>query len=375
MMPTAELLNRIGVEHPIILAPMGGGPGSPELVAAVSNAGGLGSLGAAYMTPAEITQAAARIRALTGRPFAINLFAGGRETDRTVDPGPMLDLLSEVHARFGLPPPELPKLAPDSFDQQLEAVIETRPAAFSFTFGIPAAGAIARLKALDIVIMGTATSVEEARLLVQAGVDAIVAQGSEAGAHRGTFAGPFEAAMVPTLDLVRRIAAAVPLPVIASGGLMDGRDIAQAIQAGASAAQLGTAFLACPESGASEPYKRAILDAREDTTVITRAFSGRPARGLANDFIHRVAGREDMLLPYPLQNMLTRGMRAAAAKRSDAGYLSLWAGEGVARARAMPAGELVRCLAEELTRALPRRVTLESKLVRPPANLACLALR
>ena len=154
--------------------------------------------------------------------------------------------------------------------------------------------------------------------------------------------------MVPTLELARGIGAAVALPVIASGGLMDGRDIAQAIQAGASAAQLGTAFLGCPESGASEAYKRAILDTREDTTVITRAYSGRPARGLANDFIHRVAGCGEMILPYPLQNALTRAMRTAAAKQGDAGYLSLWAGQGVARARALPAGELVRRLVAEL---------------------------
>jgi nitronate monooxygenase len=313
------------------------------------------------MTPAEITQAVSRIRALTDRPFAINLFAGGRETDRRVDPAPMLDLLSEIHAHLGLPPPELPKLAIDPFDHQLEAILAARPAAFSFTFGIPAADAIAQLRALDIVIMGTATTVEEARLLTQAGADAIVAQGSEAGAHRGTFAGAFEAAMVPTLDLVRGIASAVPLPVIASGGLMDGRDIAQAFQAGASGAQLGTAFLACPESGASEAYKRAILDAREDTTVITRAFSGRPARGLANDFIQRVVDRGDMTLPYPLQNMLTRAMRTAAAKQGDASYLSLWAGKGVTRARAMPAGELMRRLVEELLQALLRRATLESQ--------------
>jgi nitronate monooxygenase len=199
--------------------------------------------------------------------------------------------------------------------------------------------------------MGTATTVEEARLLSQAGVDAIVAQGSEAGAHRGTFAGPFEAAMVPTLELVRGIAAAVPLPVIASGGLMDGGDIAQAMQAGASAAQLGTAFLACPEPGASEAYKRAVINAHVDTTVITRAFSGRPARGLANDFIAKLDGREETILPYPLQNMLTRAMRTAAAKRGDAGYLSLWAGQGVGRIRAMPAGELVRLLVQELSGA------------------------
>jgi nitronate monooxygenase len=355
------LLKRLEIEHPIILAPMGGGPGTPELVAAVSNAGGLGSLGAAYMTPVEITQAVSRIRGLTDRPFAINLFAGGRETDRTVDPAPMLALLSEIHTHLGLPPPELPKIAPDPFDQQLEAVLEARPAAFSFTFGIPEAGAIARLKSLDIAIMGTATTVEEARLLAQAGVDAVVAQGSEAGAHRGTFAGPFEAAMVPTLELTRGIVAAVSLPVIASGGLMDGRDITQTIRAGASAAQLGTAFLACPESGASQAYKRAILNAREDSTVITRAFSGRPARGLANDFVDKLAGPGEMILPYPLQNMLTRAMRTAAAKQGDGRYLSLWAGQGVARARALPAGEMVRRLVEERMQAPPHGATRSEK--------------
>jgi nitronate monooxygenase len=233
----------------------------------------------------------------------------------------------------------------------LEAVIAARPAAFSFTFGIPPASALARLKTLDVFIMGTATTLEEARLLAEAGVDAIVAQGSEAGAHRGTFAGPFETSMVPILDLVDGIAAAVRLPLIASGGLMDGRDIAQALERGASAAQLGTAFLACPESGAAAAYKRAILNAREDTTVITRAFSGRPARGLANEFIARLAGRDNIILPYPIQNALTRSMRTAAAKHGDAGYLSLWAGQGVARARALPAAELMRCLVEEINLA------------------------
>ncbi len=327
---------------------MAGGPSTPELVAAVSNAGGLGSLGAAYLTPAEITQAVARIRDLTDQPFAINLFTGGGAPGCKLDPAPMLELLSEVHARFKIALPQLPPLPLDPFAEQLEAIIQARPAAFSFTFGIPPAIAIARLKALGIFILGTATTVEEARMLDQAGVDAIVAQGSEAGAHRGTFAGPFETSMVPTLDLVSGIAAASKLPVIASGGLMDGRDIALALERGASAAQLGTAFLACPESGASEAYKRAILNAGKDTTIITRAFSGRPARGLANDFIARVAERDQIILPYPIQNALTRPMRTAAAKQGDAGYLSLWAGQGVARARALPAAGLVRCLVEEM---------------------------
>jgi nitronate monooxygenase len=347
-MAKSGLLKRLGIEHPVILAPMGGGPSTPELVAAVSNAGGLGSLGAAYLTPDQIAEAVRRIRALTDKPFNVNLFAGGYETARHVDPGPMLALLAEIHEALGLPAPALPAPPPDPFPEQFEAVLEARPPVFSFTFGIPRREAMARLRARGIASSGTATTVEEARMLAEAGVDAIIAQGAAAGAHRGTFAGPFEAAMVPTLDLVRGILDAVPVAVIAAGGLMDGRDIAAAMRLGASAAALGTAFLTCPESGAPEAHKRAILAARKDTTVITRAFSGRPARGLANAFIARLEGKEDTILPYPLQNALTRAMRAAAARRGDDTFLSLWAGQGVARARALPAGELVGRLVEEM---------------------------
>jgi nitronate monooxygenase len=246
-----------------------------------------------------------------------------------------------VHERLGIPPPIAPTPTPDPFPAQFEAVLDARPPIFSFTFGIPDGDAMSRLKSRGIAILGTATTVEEARRLEQAEVDAIVAQGAEAGAHRGTFLDSFESSMIPTLDLVRAIANAVSLPVIATGGLMDGRDIRSALNAGALAAQLGTAFLPCPESGASEVYKRAILAAREDTTVVTRAFSGRPARGLKNTFIASLDDRQGAILPYPLQNALTRPMRTAAAQQGLADYLSLWAGQGVARACVMPAGDLV----------------------------------
>jgi nitronate monooxygenase len=340
-MAHSELLKLLGMEHPIIQGPMGGGPSTPELVAAVSNAGGLGSLGAAYLMPDQITDTIRRIRALSSRPFNVNLFAGGWSTKQDFDAGPMIELLAEVHDKLRIPPPIAPSPAPDPFPAQLEAVLDARPAIFSFTFGIPDGDAMSRLKARGIVILGTATTVEEAQKLEQAGVDAIVAQGSEAAAHRGTFLDSFESSMVPALDLVRAAAGAVSLPVIATGGLMDGRDITSAIKAGASAAQLGTAFLACPESGAPEAHKRAILAAKEDTTVVTRAFSGRPARGLKNGFIASLDGRQDFILPYPVQNALTRPMRTAAGQQGLADYLSLWAGKGVARACSMPAGDLV----------------------------------
>lgn len=341
-------LTTLGVEHPIFLAPMAGGPSTPELAAAVSNAGGLGSLGCAYLSAEQAAASIRRTRELTNRPFGVNLFAGGYDGSSRVDPQPMLALMAEIHRELGLSAPSLPPPPIDNFPELLEVVLEAHPAAFSFAFGIPGKEQMGRLHQRGIVVMGTATTVEEARLLEQAGVDGVIAQGAEAGAHRATFAGPFEAAMVPILQLVRDTCAAVSVPVVASGGLMDGRDIRRALQTGAAAAQLGTAFLACPECGAAPAYKSAILKAKSDTTVITRAFSGRPARGLRNEFIARVEGQGAAVLPFPVQNSLTRPMRAAAGGRGDARFLSLWAGQGVARARAMPAAELVRTLLTEM---------------------------
>lgn len=346
MAPNA-FLNRLGIEHPILLAPMAGSGGTPELAAAVSNAGGQGAWGGAYANPDEIAAAIRRIRQLTSRPFNINLFAGGYESDRKVDPQPMLDIMRQAHARLGLPPPVLPPVPANPFDEQFAVVLEERPPVFSFTFGMPSSEQIAMLKKRGIAVSGTATTVDQARRLAQAGVDAIVAQGAEAGAHRGSFAAPFEDSMIPVATLVRDICASVALPVIASGGIMDGRDVAAAMKLGAAAVQLGTAFLPCPESGAHAVYKRALLEAKRDATVITRAYSGRPARGIANTFIAMVAGNEQAILPFRQQNDLTRPMRNAAGRLGDAGYISLWAGQGVARSRVMPAAELVRTLVDE----------------------------
>lgn len=343
-----NFLRALGVEQPIILAPMAGS-GTPELAAAVSNAGGLGSWGGGYATPQQILEAANQIRALTSKPFALNLFAGGYNIRPPVDPAPMLAMVAKVHTTLGMPPPVLPPAPDNPFDDQLAAVIEAKPALFSFTFGIPSADALARLRRAGIRTCGTATTVEEARALREAGVESIAAQGEEAGAHRGAFLGTMEASMVPTLELTRAIVAAVPLPVFAAGGLMDGGDIARALAAGAQAAQLGTAFLVCPESGAAAPYKKALLDAKADTTVITRAYSGREARGLRNAFIDMTA--DTPILPFRQQNDLTRPMRTESGKKGTADYISLWAGRGVTRARAMPAAELMKTLIVEIGRA------------------------
>lgn len=352
---TRRLCSMLGIAHPIIQAPMGGGATTVELITAVSDAGGLGSLGAPYMAPEQIRTAIKDIRQRTDRPFNVNLFAGGYSNgpDATMpaaDPAAMLEILARHHNALGLPAPKPSAMAPDPFEAQFEAVIEARPPIFSFTFGIPNAAAIERLKDRDIRIIGTATTVEEARLLAAAGVDAIVAQGSEAGAHRGTFATSFNAAMIGTMALVPQMVDAVDkdVPIIASGGIMDGRGFAAARALGASGVQMGTAFLTTDESGVPEIYKAAVTAAAEDTTVVTRAFSGRPARGIKNAFMMEVdAAGEQVIPPFPLQNDMTRSMRTAAALAADADHLSLWAGQGARLARRLPAAELIRRLIAE----------------------------
>jgi nitronate monooxygenase len=351
-MLTNAFLKGLRLRHPIMQAPMGGGPSTPELIAAVCETGGMGWLAGAYLTPEQIRDQVAAIRKLTDGPFGINLFVGGwaRNANRS-QVASMMALLREMHDGLGLEPPSLPGVPTDPFPAQLEAVLDARPAAFSFTFGLPRTEDMVRLKEAGILSFGTATTVREAKILAGSAVDGIVAQGEEAGAHRGTFAGTFEQSMVPTLDLVRGIRAVTDLPILAAGGLMDGADVAAAMRAGASAALLGTAFLATPESGASAAYKAALLAAEHDDTVVTRAFSGRPARGLRNTFIRAVEGSGAEIPPYPLQNVLTRKMRQAAAAKGEAGWLSLWAGRGVARIRQMPAKAMVDTLLAELEEA------------------------
>ena len=344
-----SLTRRLGLEHPILQAPMAGGPTTVDRVAAVSEAGGLGSFGAAYNTPEQILEHSAQLRRRTKRPFGINLFAPLPQPP-TSDPAPMVRAISAYHEELGLPPPKPPAWSGDPFEEQLAAVLESGAALFSVTFGTLPPSAISALKERGILVVGTATTVEEAQTLERRGVEAVVAQGSEAGGHRGTFAGPFESAMVGTMALVPQVVDAVEVPVIASGGVMDGRGVAAAMALGAQAVQMGTAFLTCDEAGAAAEHKEAILTAREDTTRVTRAFSGRPARGIVNRFVAEIeeAGTHSEPLPFPLQNALTRELRKAAGRQGNAEFLSLWAGQGVRMSRRMSARELVELISREL---------------------------
>jgi nitronate monooxygenase len=221
---------------------------------------------------------------------------------------------------------------------------------FSFAFGIPPREVMAELKQRAVLTLGTATTVDEARALEDAGVDAVVAQGSEAGGHRSTFLGAFEAGMIGTMALVPQVVDAVRVPVVASGGIMDGRGIAAAMALGASGVQLGTAFLATDEAGTSAPYRARLRASAEDATEITRVYSGRPARGIRTAFMAEAAGVP--IPPFPLQNALTRPLRAAAAREGNAEALSLWAGQGLRLLRTGPAAALARELLEETARVL-----------------------
>lgn len=346
--PSAQrLAQRLGILHPIIQAPMGGGFTPPSLVAAVSNAGGLGSVGAAYLSPEQIQTEIRAIRKLTDNPFNVNLFTGGYAASSHSNPAAMISLMAKYHAELGLEPPHEPKPLPDPFPAQLEVIIAERVPVFSFTFGLPQADDMARLKAANILVIGTATTVAEAIALEACGVDVVVAQGSEAGAHRGTFLGEFETSLVGTLSLVPQMVDAVSVPVIAAGGIMDGRGIAASFALGAAGAQLGTAFLTCTEAGTPNCYKQAILTTTAEKTTVTRAYSGRPARGIINQFMQDMVGHETALLPFPLQNELTRPMRKAATALEDTRYMSLWAGQSAALARQLDAASLIQTLVAE----------------------------
>lgn len=354
MTASADLLRILKFQHPIIQAPLAGGGDTPELVAAVSNAGGLGFIGAAYLSPEQIVQMARAVKSQTTRPFGINLFAPSAPAAPSISPDVAMQRVAPYFAELGLPAPTLPSSPSFTFSDQLAAALETGASVFSFTFGLLPHEAMQSLKQKKIFIMGTATTVNEAIELEKAGVDAIIAQGSEAGGHRGTFHGDFSASMIGTISLVPQVVDAVRVPVIASGGIMDGRGIAAALALGASAVQLGTAFLTCKESGIPEAYREAILGAKEHQTQITRAFSGRPARGIVNRFMTEVESGErgEAILPFPLQNALTRPLRTAAAKSGRAEFLSLWAGQGVRMARRQSAAELVAKLVKETDAAI-----------------------
>lgn len=347
-----DFCRRLGIDYPILLAPMAGETAKPALGIAVSAAGGLGSLGVSYMTPAGIREAIRATRAGTDRPFHINLFT---PTAWSAEPGRMAvyrETLAAAHAELGISPPDLPNRYEESFDEQFAVILEEVPPVFSFTFGMPTPEQIAALRQRGILVVGTATTVAEARALETLGVDAVIAQGAEAGGHRGSFLAPVEQSLIGTMALVPQIVSAVKLPVIAAGGIGDGRGVAAALCLGAQAAALGSAFLLSDETALNPAWRSALQSDAVHETALTRAFSGRHARGIRNRFLERFAGDDEMIPDYPVANAMSRSMRAAAAKAGRAEYLSLWAGQAASLARSEPAAAILRRIVAETREAL-----------------------
>lgn len=333
--------------HPIIQGPMAGGFCTPALVAAVSNAGGLGSLPASLLTPAAMAEQVAAIRAASDRPFLINLFVQDTPTPTEEEIAAASDLLRPIWTGLGWSALPRPAQWCQDFAAQFETLLSLRPAVASFTFDILDASQVARLHQAGILVVGTVTTVAEALAWQAVGADAVVASGIEAGGHRGTFLGPQEDATLGGRALWAQVVAAVDIAVIAAGGIMDGADIRAALDLGASAVQMGTAFLVTDEAQLHPLYKQALL-AGDSPTRLTRAFSGRYARGIENRFMQQMAAVEGQLPAYPVQNALTAPIRAAAAAANDSGLMSLWAGSGVGRARAMPVAQLMATLLGEM---------------------------
>ncbi|UOR11691.1 NAD(P)H-dependent flavin oxidoreductase [Halobacillus amylolyticus] len=320
-----KLTEALGIEFPIIQAGMAGGITTSDLVASVSNTGALGTLGAGYMDPVEMQAVIQGIKQKTTHPFAVNVFIPEtpKHIPNQVEKANTLlqpyfnDL--DIKANSG----EITRV----FEQQIDTIIEEQVPICSFTFGIPSKTVIDKLKEHDILLIGTATTVKEAILNEEAGMDAVVAQGSEAGGHRGTFDRPFECSMIGTMSLVPQTVDHVSIPVIAAGGIMDARGVTAALMLGAQGVQMGTAFVTSEESGAKGHHKEALLANTEDATTVTTAFSGKPARGIDNRFIQEMRKHESILPDYPIQNTLTKGIRKAAAEQNKPHYMSLWSGQ------------------------------------------------
>jgi nitronate monooxygenase len=333
--------------HPIVQAPLAGGPSTAELAAAVSAAGGLGFLASGYKAPETVEAEVVAARAATGAPFGVNVFVPGGEPAAQEEVERYAGVLGAESERHGVPL-GTPRFDDDQFAAKVALIERLRPAVVSFTFGIPDGAVVAALQDAEIAVWITVTTPAEARAGAAAGADALVVQGVEAGGHRGTFddAAPGDVGLLALLQLVA--AAVLGVPLVGAGGIASGAGIAAVLAAGAQAAQLGSAFMLTPEAGTSAPHRAAMAVPGE--TALTRAFSGRTARGIANRFLRE----HDPVAPrgYPEVHHMTAPLRAAARERGDADAINLWAGQAHELAQTLPAGELVERLGAEARAAL-----------------------
>jgi nitronate monooxygenase len=346
-----DLVARLGLAVPLIQAPMAG-TSTPAMAAAVSNAGALGSIAVGTLMPERAARDIAQVREATDRPFNVNLFVHADPVPDAAREKAWLRAMVPLFAAFGARPPDTLETIYPTFSgnaDMLRTLVEAAPPVVSFHFGLPGSEAVAALKSARCLLLATATSLDEARLAKNAGINALVAQGWEAGGHRGMFDPAAPDDRLGTMALTRLLVAQSGLPVIAAGGIMDGRGIRAALDLGAIAAQLGTAFIACPESSADEAYRAALTSEAAQHTSMVDVVSGRPARCLANRFT-AFAATPDLppVAAYPRAYHVGKALNAAAKAAGEGGFGAQWAGQGAPLSRPMPAAELVALLAEEL---------------------------
>ena len=346
-----EMTKRLKIMYPIIQAPMAGGVTTTELVTAVSSAGGLGMIGAGYMNAEQMRNQIREVKQLTSKPFGINLFVPAVFNASANTIKASNQLLNPVRKELGLPPKEYMDMTSyqeliEVFHEQIQVVIEENIPVCSFTFGIPSHEVMEKLKRENVILIGTATTVDEAIENEERGMDIIVVQGSEAGGHRGSFLQE-EEEPVGLMSLIPQTVDQVSIPIIAAGGIMDGRGLMAAICLGAKGVQMGTAFLTCAESGALKVHKEAILQAKESETVLTRSFSGKLARGITNKFIREMQGHEREWPDFPIQNTLTQDIRKTSGEKGEADYLSLWCGQSPRLAKSITAEDIIKKIISE----------------------------
>tara|TARA_E500000331_G_scaffold314141_1_gene323248 strand:+ start:241 stop:1254 length:1014 start_codon:yes stop_codon:yes gene_type:complete len=331
------------------------GSSSPAMASAVTRAGGVGSLGVARQSLNATRKDCQIMRTATNGAFNINFFAHKKPTrDNTKDQAFRKKITPYFNELDLGTVPDARVLFEPFNEDHLTFVLEAKPPVVSFHFGFPEKHLLDPIKKAGIYTLASATTVSEARELEAGGIDAIVAQGFEAGGNRGTFRSPYEDGLIGTIALIPQIVDAVTIPVIAAGGIADGRGIAAAIALGASAAQLGTAFLSCPESIIPDVHRDALAKAKDGQTRITYAFSGRPARGIENRYIREMAGNADELPEFPVLNTLTSPLSKGSAKANNPDFFPLWSGQAGAMHRVLPAGELLGKLVEETEIALQK---------------------
>jgi nitronate monooxygenase len=351
MHTTSSFVEKLGILFPVIQAPMAG-VSTPELAAAVSNAGGLGSLGIGASTINQARTMIEQTHRLTEQPFNVNVFCHAPATRDPDREKAWLAHLAPLFSEAGLDTPDQLDEIYTSFlvdDEQLKMLLELRPAVVSFHFGIPSADGTACLREAGIYTMATATNLYEAALIERAGIDAIVAQGAEAGGHRGMFNPQTTDECLSTMVLVRLLAKHTTLPIIAAGGIMDGRAVNSMLNLGAIAAQLGTAFVLCPESAANSAYRENLKSQRATQTRLTDVLSGRPARGMVNRLMTSGEAKGSPLpADYPLAYDAVKRLNAAASKLGNNEFAAQWAGQGAPLARELPAAELMRVLMAEM---------------------------